>query len=144
MFHERDTDHQTRNCPIFLESKKKMTQRYSQPSTIITAKEVNHTSHWHQPSQSSSSNKPSHQNFSSRIPIKLSKITFAILPAIQLHPTYKPSPYTPFNNHLPFGTHANNISYSKLSNNPTKNRASHQLPNLRNHTHHHRRLQPKF
>jgi hypothetical protein len=25
MFHERDTDHQTRDCPIFLESKKNMT-----------------------------------------------------------------------------------------------------------------------
>jgi hypothetical protein len=27
MFHERDADHQTRDCPIFLESKKKITQK---------------------------------------------------------------------------------------------------------------------
>jgi hypothetical protein len=65
MFHERDTNHRTRDCPIFLESKK-MTQKHSQPLTTTTAKEVNHTSHWHQPSQSSSSNQPSYQNFSSR------------------------------------------------------------------------------
>jgi hypothetical protein len=66
MFHERDTDHWTRDCPIFLESKKKMNRRHSQPSIASTAKEVNHTSHWHQPSQSSSSNQHSYQNFSSR------------------------------------------------------------------------------
>jgi hypothetical protein len=29
MFHERDTDHQTRDCPIFLDSKKKMTQNHN-------------------------------------------------------------------------------------------------------------------
>jgi hypothetical protein len=61
MFQERDTDHRMRDCPIFLESKKKMTQKHSQPSTPV--KEVNYTSHWHQPSQSSSSNQPSYQNF---------------------------------------------------------------------------------
>jgi hypothetical protein len=66
MFHERDTDHQMRDCPIFLESKKKMTQKHSQPLTSSTTKEVNHTSHWHQPLQSSSSNQPSYQNFNPR------------------------------------------------------------------------------
>jgi hypothetical protein len=66
MFHEKDTDHQTRDCPIFLESKKKMTQKHSQPSANTTTKEVNHTSHWHQPSQLSSSNQPSYPNFNTR------------------------------------------------------------------------------
>jgi hypothetical protein len=56
MFHERDTYHRTRDCPIFLESKKKMTQKHNQPSYTTSAKEVNHTSCWHQASQSSSSN----------------------------------------------------------------------------------------
>jgi hypothetical protein len=65
MFHKRDTDHRTRDCPIFLESKKKMNQKHNQPSITITAKKVNHTSHWHQPSQSSSSNQPSYQHFNS-------------------------------------------------------------------------------
>jgi hypothetical protein len=45
MFHKRNTDHRTRDCPIFLESKKKMTQKHNQPSTIAIVKEVNHTSH---------------------------------------------------------------------------------------------------
>jgi hypothetical protein len=45
-----------RDCLIFLESKKKMTQKHNQPSTTITVSKVNHTSHWQQPSQSSSLN----------------------------------------------------------------------------------------
>jgi hypothetical protein len=45
MFHEKDANLRTRDCPIFLESKKKMTQKHNQPSTTPTAKEVNHTSH---------------------------------------------------------------------------------------------------
>jgi hypothetical protein len=45
MFHERDTDHQTRDCPIFLESKKKMIQKHNQQPNPSTAKEVNHRSH---------------------------------------------------------------------------------------------------
>jgi hypothetical protein len=65
MFHEIDIDHWARECPTFLESKKKMTQKHNQPSTTTTAKEVNHTSHWHQPSQSSS-NQHSYQHFNSR------------------------------------------------------------------------------
>jgi hypothetical protein len=63
MFHERDIDHWTRDCPIFLESKKKMTQKHNQPSTTAIVKEVSHTSHWQQPSQSSSSTQPSYQHF---------------------------------------------------------------------------------
>jgi hypothetical protein len=63
MFHDSDTDHRTRDYSIFLESKKKMTQKHHQPSTTATIKEVNHTSHWQQPSQSSSSNQPSYQHF---------------------------------------------------------------------------------
>jgi hypothetical protein len=55
LYHERDMDHRTRNCPIFLESKKKMTQKQNQPLNPPPAKEVNHTTHRQQPSQSSSS-----------------------------------------------------------------------------------------
>jgi hypothetical protein len=56
MFHERETDNQTSDCPIFLESKKKMSQKQNERPNPSTTKEINHTSHWHQPSQSSSSN----------------------------------------------------------------------------------------
>jgi hypothetical protein len=42
-----------------------MIQKHNQPSITTTAKEVNHTSHWHQASQSSS-NQPSFQHFNSR------------------------------------------------------------------------------
>jgi hypothetical protein len=63
MFHERDTVYRTRDCPIFLVFKKMMTQKHNQSSTTVTVKEVNHTFHWQEPSQSSSSNQPSYQHF---------------------------------------------------------------------------------
>jgi hypothetical protein len=62
MYYERDTYHMTRDCLIFLESKKKMTQKQNQPSNPPPAKEVNHTTHSQQPSQSSSSYYPSYQH----------------------------------------------------------------------------------
>jgi hypothetical protein len=62
MFHKRGIDHRIRDCPIFLESKKKMTQKQNQQPNSSAAKEVKHMSHWHQASQSSSSNQPSYQH----------------------------------------------------------------------------------
>jgi hypothetical protein len=66
MFHERDTDHHMRDCPIFLESRMKMTQKQNQQPNLSMAKEVNTTTHWHQPSQSSSSNQPLYQSHNTR------------------------------------------------------------------------------
>jgi hypothetical protein len=57
------------------------------------------------------------------IPTQLLQISLAILPAIQLHGTCKPNPYTIANNHLSSTTFANNIPNSKLTNIPTKSRA---------------------
>jgi hypothetical protein len=91
MFHEKDTDHQTRDCPIFLESKKKMEQKPTQPSASNTMKEVNHTSHWNQPSQSSSSNQPSYQNYNHHLEYQ---------PNYHRYPSqhYQPYTYTPHAN----------------------------------------------
>jgi hypothetical protein len=91
MFHEKDTDHRTRDCPIFLKSKKKMAQKQNQPSASSSAKEVNHTSHWHQPSQSSFSNQPSHYNFSPR-------------PEYQLNHHRYPSQYYQLYNYTPYAS----------------------------------------
>jgi hypothetical protein len=93
MFHEKDTDHQTTDCPIFLESKKKMSQKQNQPSKSSIAKEVNHTSHWHQPSQSSSSNQPSHHNFNPRPEYQ---------PNHHIYPSpyYQPYNYTPYTSQI--------------------------------------------
>jgi hypothetical protein len=90
MFHEKDTDHQTRDHPIFLESKKKVTYKHSQPSANTTAKEVNHVSHWHQPSQSSSSNQPSYQNFNPHLEYQSN---YQRYPSQYYHP-YNYMPYT--------------------------------------------------
>jgi hypothetical protein len=45
IYNERDKDHKTKDCPIFLESKKKMAQKWNQPSNPPPTKEVNHTTH---------------------------------------------------------------------------------------------------
>jgi hypothetical protein len=139
MFHERDTDHWTRDCPIFTKSKKKMAQTHNQPSTTTTVKDVNHTFVL-----------PSAFQPLPRVPIQLPQTSFIVLLAIQLH--------TPADNHLPYDTSTNNVSRHKLSNHPTKDRPEqptstaqsrilptcHQFPSLWNQTHHHRRFQLEF
>jgi hypothetical protein len=97
---------------------------------------------------------------SPRTPIQLSKIPVAVLQAIQLHATHKPSPYTPTDNNLPSTIITNNVPSCKIPTSSTKNRVeqptatsivkprffstSHQFPNLQNYTHYHWRLQPNL
>jgi hypothetical protein len=46
MYHDSDTNHHTQDCPIFLESKRKMEQDSNQPPQHSLSREVNHTTHW--------------------------------------------------------------------------------------------------
>jgi hypothetical protein len=46
MYHDSDTNHHTQDCPIFLESKRKMEQDTNQPPQHSLSREVNHTTHW--------------------------------------------------------------------------------------------------
>jgi hypothetical protein len=68
MHHESDTNHRTKDSPIFLESKKKMEQASNQPSHQSLSREVNHITQWAPPHHQYSSSYPSpflpqtHQN----------------------------------------------------------------------------------
>jgi hypothetical protein len=92
MVHERDTDHDTRDCPVFLESMKKMTQKYNQPPNPSTTKEVNHTSHCHQASQSSLSHQPSYKHCNTRSEYQSNYYRYP-------SPYYQPYNYTPHTTH---------------------------------------------
>jgi hypothetical protein len=46
MYHDSDTNHHIKDCPIYLETKKKLEQDSAQPSHQPTHQEVNHTIQW--------------------------------------------------------------------------------------------------
>jgi hypothetical protein len=46
LYHGSETNHHTKDCPIFLETKRKIEQEPTQPSHQSSLKEVNHTMQW--------------------------------------------------------------------------------------------------
>jgi hypothetical protein len=62
------------------------------------------------------------------MPTQLSQISFAILPALQLHPIYKSNPHNPANHQLPLDTPTNNVSCNEHPSNPIKNRDKQPTP----------------
>jgi hypothetical protein len=60
MFHGSKTNHHVKDCPVFLESKRKMDQESIQPSQQMSPKEVNHTMQWAPHHQQYSLSYPSH------------------------------------------------------------------------------------
>jgi hypothetical protein len=131
VYHERDTDHRTRNCQIVLESKQKMTQKQNQSSNPRPAKEVNHTMHWQQPSSSSSSYYPSYHHSNPRqenLPTYISPTVSVILPNISLCFHHKPNPPNPTIYNLPSATATNNTPHAKHTEPNTLSPLSAQQP----------------
>jgi hypothetical protein len=46
MYHGNETDHRTKDCPIYIDTKQKMNQDTTQPSPQLQSKEINHTMQW--------------------------------------------------------------------------------------------------
>jgi hypothetical protein len=46
MYHGNETDHRTKDYPIYIDTKQKMNQDTTQPSPQLQPREVNHTMQW--------------------------------------------------------------------------------------------------
>jgi hypothetical protein len=46
MYHGNETDHRTKDYPIYIDTKRKMNQDTTQPSPQLQSREVNHTMQW--------------------------------------------------------------------------------------------------
>jgi hypothetical protein len=55
MYHNNETNHHTKDRPIYIDTKRKMNQDTTQPSPQLHSREVNHTMQWASRNQQHSS-----------------------------------------------------------------------------------------
>jgi hypothetical protein len=60
MYHGNKTDHRTKDCPIYIDTKRKMNQDTTQPSPQLEFREINHTMQWVPHNQQHSPSYPPH------------------------------------------------------------------------------------
>jgi hypothetical protein len=88
MYHGNETNHRTKDCPIYLEMKKKMEQGSAQPSHQLALQEVNHTMLW----------APHHQQYSPSYPPHFPAQTYQ---NSQIQPYYQSHHYATTNHPRP-------------------------------------------
>jgi hypothetical protein len=138
MYHGNETDHRTKDCPIYIDTKQKMNQDTTQPSPQLQSREVNRTMQWALHNQQRSLSYPPHspaqayQNSQTQSPIYYQSYHYATTnhpqppPASQItyHPALPQITYP-----TPSNTNANQLK-AKL--NPLLPHLRSKLRNLRN------------
>jgi hypothetical protein len=136
MYHGNKTNHRTKDCPIYIDTKQKMDQESTQPSSQLQSRDVNHTMQWAPHNQQHSPSYPPHyptqpyQNSQTQPPAYCQSYRYATtnnphplpIPQITYHPVVSQITYP-----TPTNTNANQV---KIEANPPPPPPHHKPKNL--------------
>jgi hypothetical protein len=103
MYHGNETNHRTKDCPIYIDTKWKMDQESTQPSPQLPSREVNHTMQWaphnrqHSPSYSPHYPTQAYQNSQTQLPAYYQSYHYATTN----HPQPSPIPQITYHSTVP-------------------------------------------
>jgi hypothetical protein len=103
MYHGNEIDHRTKDCPIYMDTKREMNQDTTQPSPQLQSREVNDTMQWARHNQQHSPSYPPHypaqayQNSQTQSPAYYQSYHYTTTN----HPQYSPTPQITYHPALP-------------------------------------------